>query len=173
MTYIADIASHTNRTSSTDSSITTHEGIDVSAYSAINSSVVSFTPTAFATHVFYRFTFYINPYQATGPIGRDARTHFKLQADSGSGYTDVAGCEANEIFESAISKPMCQRLMTLRFRLAPSSGTVTYRVVAKSFSSAYQSALHWTHFWSGFARTSGTTANMKVYHPTVEIYETR
>lgn len=173
MTYHAHLVSVANRVSDTDNTITTHEGIDVSAYAAINSSAITFTPTSQASDVVYRFTFYINPYQASGPAGRDGRTHFKLQADSGSGFADVAGCEANEVFESAASKPMCQRLMTLKFRLAPSSGSTDYRVVAKSWSSAYRAALHYTHFWSGVARTSGTTSGMKVYYPTVEMYELR
>ena len=175
MTYNAspELISRRNRVTSTDNTIVTHEGINTSAYTVINSSVVSFTSTSLAVDVIYRYTFYINAYQSSGPTGRDVRTHFKLQEDTGSGYTDVAGCEANEIFESDASKPMCQRLMTLRFRLSPASGTASYRIVAKSFSSAYQSALHYTHYWSGVARTSGTTSGMKVYYPTVEIYETR
>lgn len=173
MTYNAALLSHANRVSATDTTITTHEGVDVSAYSAIASSVATFTATSRAVSVIYRFTFYVNPYQATGPGARNGRTHFKLQADSGSGYTDVAGCEANELFESASSEPMCQRLMTLRWRVTPSVSATTYRVVAKSYSSAYQAALHYTHFWSGVARTSGTVADMRVYFPTVEIHETR
>jgi len=173
MTYNAALLSHANRTSDTDNTITTQEGNDDSAYSSIASSEASFTATSRAVDVFYRFTFYINPYQATGPTGRNGRTHFKLQADSGSGYADVAGCEANELFESVSSEPMCQRLMTLRWRVAPSVSSTSYRVVAKSYSSAYRGALHYTHFWSGVARTSGNVANMRVYYPTVEIYETR
>lgn len=175
MTYHAgaDLISHRNRVTLTDDTITTHEGIDVSSYTAIDSSVISFTPTSAANDIVYRFTFYINPYQSGGPTGRNCRTHFKLQVNPGSGWSDVAGAEANEIFESATSQPMCQRLMTLRFTLSSSSGTKSYRVVAKSFSSSYQAALHFTHFWSGYGYPSGTTAYQKVYYPTVEIYETR
>ena len=170
----AELLSHRNRVSATDNTITTHEGVDVSAYSAINSSVIEFTPTSSAAEIVYRFTFYVNPYQASGPTGRNCRTHFKLQVDSGSGYADVAGCEANEIFDSGTnSEPMCQRLMNLAFRLSASSGTKNYRVVAKSFSSSYRAALHWTHFWSNYGYPSGTTTNQRVYYPTVEMYETR
>ena len=175
MTYNASatLISHKNRVTLTDDTITTHEGVDVSAYSVINSSLVSFASTTLATDIIYRFSFYINPYQIDGPSGRNCRTHFKLQKDTGSGFADIAGAESNEIFESTSSQPMCQRLMTLRFRLAPNSSNVSYRVVAKSFSSSYRSALHYTHFWSGYGYPSGTTANQKVYYPTVEIYETR
>ena len=175
MTYHAgaDLISHRNRVSLTDDTITTHEGIDVSSYTAIDSSVISFTPTSAANDIVYRFTFYINPYQSGGPTGRNCRTHFKLQVDSGSGFADVAGAEGNEIFESSTSQPMCQRLMTLAFRLSASSGAKTYRVVAKSYDASHRSALHYTHFWSGYGYPSGTTAYQKVYYPTVEIYETR
>lgn len=175
MTYHAgaELLSHRNRVSATDNTISTHEGVDVSAYSQINSSVIEFTPTASAAEIIYRFTFYVNPYQATGPTGRNCRTHFKLQSDSGSGYADVSGCEANEIFESSSSQPMCQRLMNLVFRLSASSGSKTYRVVAKSYDASHRSALHFTHFWSGYGVTSGTVTYQKVYYPTVEIYETR
>ena len=174
MTYNAntDLMSHKNRSSSVDSNITSHEGIDVSQYTAINSSYIEFYPTSAASSVIYRFTFYINPYQSNGPAGRDCRTHFKLQENTGS-WSDVSGCEANELFESSSSKPMCQRLMTLRFRLAPWSGKKELRIVAKSYSSSYRSALHYTHFWSGSGQTSGNTTGQKVYYPIVEVYETR
>jgi hypothetical protein len=174
MTYDANptLMSHKNRATKKDSSISTHEGIDVSQYTAINSSLIEFYPTSEAASVVYRFTFYINPYQPSTPGGRNCRTHFKLQENTGS-WADVSGCEANELFESASSQPMCQRLITLRFRLAPWSGKKELRIVAKSYSSSYQSALHYTHFWSGSAQSTGTITNMKVYYPVVEIYETR
>lgn len=173
MTYDASplLKSRRNRTSEHDTSITTHEGIDTSAYSQINSSVITFTPTATANDIIYRYTCYINPYQASGPTGRNCRTHFRLQVDSGGGFTDIAGCESNEIFESAVSAPMCQRLLTLRFSVAVSTGSRQYRLIAKSFSSAYQSALHWTHFWQPYAQTSGNTTGMRVYYPIAEVRE--
>lgn len=174
MSYNADttLLSHKNRATKKDSSISTHEIIDATQYTAINSSLIEFYPTSEASSVIYRFTFYINPNQPTGPTGRDCRTHFKLQESTGS-WADVSGCEANELFESSSSKPMCQRLITLRFRLAPWTGKKELRIVAKSYSSSYQSALHYTHFWSGATATTGTITNMKVYYPVVEVYETR
>tara|TARA_R100001198_G_C5180665_1_gene177462 strand:+ start:156 stop:674 length:519 start_codon:yes stop_codon:yes gene_type:complete len=171
MTYNAGLSSSENRASSIDTTITSQLGIDVSAYAQLDSSVITFTPTASATDIIYRFTFYINPYQASGPAGRSCRTHFKLQSKTtGGAWSDESGCESNEIFEAA-SGPMCQRHMTLRYRIASSTGERDYRIVAKSFSSSYRSALHWTHFWSGSAVTSGDVTGQKNFNPVVECYE--
>ena len=172
MTYNSLFNSNKNRVKIVNTTITSHLGISVSSYTQIDSSVITFTPTSLATDVIYRFTFYINPYQAAGPTGRSCRTHFKLQNQSDGGvWTDVSGCEANEIFESSSSEPMCHRHMTLRFRLAATSGEKSYRIVAKSYNSSYRSAIHWTHFWSGTGVTSGTTTGQKNFNPVVECYE--
>ena len=171
MTYNASIISNQNRVVSIDTSITSQLGCDVSAYAQIDSSVVTFTPTTQASEIIYRFTFYVNPYQASGPQGQSCRTHFKLQSQAAGGpWTDISGCESNEIFEAA-SGPMCQRHMTLRFAIAASAGERSYRIVAKSFSNSYRSALHWTHFWNGAGVTSGNTTGQKNFNPVVECYE--
>jgi hypothetical protein len=172
MTYNSLLHSNKNRVKVVDTAITSHLGISVSSYTQLDSSVITFTPTSLANNIIYRFTFYICPYQASGPSGRNCRTHFKLQTQSGGGvWADVSGCEANEIFESASSEPMCHRHMTLRFRLDATPGEKNYRIVAKSYSSSYRSAIHWTHFWSGSAVTSGTTTGQKNFNPVVECYE--
>ena len=169
MTYI--IEDFSSRTISR-TTVTTHEGIDVSAYAEIPSSVVSILPSLASSKIMYRYTCYINPYQVSGPTGRNCRTHFKLQKNIASaGWTDVGGCEANEIFESAFSQPMCQRSLTMRFSLTPSAGSHSFRLVAKSFSSSYRSALHLMHFWSGSIALSGNAGLGKSFYPVAEVYE--